>query len=465
MVCFESSHTDHRFVIEAASVDSDAGSIRHEPMQTFETNTSGQDATARLPPCNLKGYATRQSILGRRWGVFLIHHGDPLLNMPRHDFTLTDVASGRWHDEFALIPSADLELAGSDFWAIRKQTMRGGLSHGVEVVELDNGLLSLAILPTRGMGIWKGKCGGLDLEWKSPVELPVHPAFVNAHDRGGIGWLGGFNEWICRCGLDLNGPPGPDGTLHGRIANIPAHTVTASIDRTGDGTISVTGIVDESTMFGPNLRLKSTIQTTAGSNEFTVIDEVTNRQGRPAELELLYHINTGRPFLEAGARCVAPAIEVAPRDARAAEGIDDYSTYLPPTAGYSEEVYFFHLASGTDGLTTTLLRNAKGDKGLSISFDPRELPCFALWKNTQPEADGYVTGLEPATNFPNLKAFEREQGRVIRLEPGESRSFRLNIAVHATPAEVSAVESKIAELSGGRTPKMHRSPKSGWSPS
>jgi len=101
---------------------------------------------------------------------------------------------------------------------------------------------------------------------------------------------------------------------------------------------------------------------------------------------------------------------------------------------------------------------------LSIAFDPRDLPCFALWKNTQPEADGYVTGLEPASNFPNLKAFEREQGRVIRLEPGESRTYRLQIAVHATPGEVSAVESRIAELSGGRAPKVHRNPRSGWSP-
>lgn len=68
--------------------------------------------------------------------------------MPRRDFTLTDVASGRWHDDFALVPSAELELAGSDVWGIRKQTMRGGLSDGVDVVELDNGRLSLSLLPS-----------------------------------------------------------------------------------------------------------------------------------------------------------------------------------------------------------------------------------------------------------------------------------------------------------------------------
>ena len=386
------------------------------------------------------------------------------MTKPRREFTLTDVASGRWHNDFVLVPSPELDLAGSDVWSIRKHTMRGGLSEGVEVVELDNGRLSLSLLPTRGMGVWRGRCDELDLGWKSPVELPVHPAFVNALDRGGIGWLGGFNEWICRCGLDLNGPPGPEGTLHGRIANIPAHTVSAAIDTSGDGTISVTGIVDESSMFGPNLRLRSTIQTIAGSNQFTVIDEVTNRQGRPAELELLYHINTGRPFLEPGARCIVPALEVAPRDPRAAEGIDQYSTYEAPNPGYAEQAYFFDLAVGTDSKTVALLRNARGDKGLSVEFDRRELPWFTLWKNTQAEADGYVTGLEPGTNFPNLKSFERSAGRVIKLAAGESRTFRLQITIHTTVEDVAAVESNIARMIGGHAPKVHGQPRPGWSP-
>lgn len=384
--------------------------------------------------------------------------------MPLHTRTITDLSHRVWHDEFRFGASSGLRLAGAEDWSVSKHTLRGGLSDGVEFLDLNNGRLSLSILPTRGMGIWRGHCSGLDLGWKSPVEFPVHPTFVNAHDRGGIGWLAGFNEWICRCGLDLNGPPGPEGQLHGRIANIPAHNLDLTVDSDGPGTIAVTGIVDESSMFGPNLRLRSTVKTAAGSNRFTIIDEITNRRGVPGELELLYHINTGRPFLEPGARCLVPAAEVVPRDPRAAEGIDTFDTYGPPTAGYAEQVYFYDPIADGEGRTLALLRNAHGDKGLSVHFNKREMPHFTLWKNTQPDADGYVTGLEPATNFPNLKSFEREQGRVITLPPGGTWRISLEVAVHTTAEEVQSVERTITDLQRTRDRKIHRTPQPKYSP-
>lgn len=384
--------------------------------------------------------------------------------MPLYNETLTDVSRGIWRETFAIAPSPELKLAGSNLWSVNKRTLRGGTAEHVDLIELNNGRLSLSILPTRGMGIWRGFCDGLSLGWKSPVALPVHPKFVNLLDNGGLGWLRGFNEWICRCGLDLNGPPGPEGTLHGRIANIPAHLVDVSIATDGAGTISVSGVVDETTMYGPNLRLKSTVQTVAGSNRFTIIDEITNRRSVPAELELLYHVNTGPPFLEGGARCVAPTMEVAPNSARAAEGIDHYETYEPPTSGYAEQVYYFSLAADRNSRTAVLLRNGAGDRGISLHYDTRELPHFTLWKSTQAETDGYVTGLEPATNFPNLKSFEREQGRVVKLPPGGKSVHRLEIAVHSLAESVRTVEQEIAALQQGRPPKVHRQPRPGWSP-
>ena len=57
------------------------------------------------------------------------------------------------------------------------------------------------------------------------------------------------------------------------------------------------------------------LETAAGSNRLTIIDEITNLAGVPGELELLYHTNMGRPFLEPGARFVAPIVAVVPRDA------------------------------------------------------------------------------------------------------------------------------------------------------
>src|SRR5690242_11630716 len=105
---------------------------------------------------------------------------------------LTDVAQGVWTDQFELRESADLRLVGSSDWSIRKRTLRGGVSEGVDVVDLNNGVFSIVILPTRGMGLWRAKYRGIDVGWKSPVKEPVNPHFVNRSERNGLGWLAGF---------------------------------------------------------------------------------------------------------------------------------------------------------------------------------------------------------------------------------------------------------------------------------
>ncbi|MFO1020129.1 MAG: aldose 1-epimerase family protein [Planctomycetales bacterium] len=404
--------------------------------------------------------------------------------MPEKQWVLTDVASGVWRENFVAGPN---QLPDNDKprdwfptgvnWGIRRNVLRGGLSEGVEVVELNNGKLSVSVLPTRGMGLWKGTYNGLFLGWHSPVKAPVNPAFVNQVERGGLGWLSGFNEWMCRCGLDSNGAPGNDVilnneghpvstslTLHGKIANTPAHKVMAALSSNPKPKISVTGVMDESMLFGPALRLKSTVESELGSNSLVLIDEVTNMRGVPAELELLYHTNMGPPFLEKEAKVVAPVIEVAPRDARAVEGMAQYDVYSEPIAGYTEQCYWMNLLADKEQKTLVLLRNAHGDKGISLHFSKMELPCFTIWKNTQAEADGYVTGLEPATNYPNLKTFERKQGRVITLPPGGTYKATLEIQIHDDPHGVAAVEEKIQALQKTQKPVLHQTPQGKFSP-
>jgi hypothetical protein len=222
--------------------------------------------------------------------------------------------------------------------------------------------------------------------------------------------------------------------------------------------------VDETMMFGACLRLKSIVQTRAGSNRITVIDEITNLAGSDRDMELLYHTNVGGPFLEQGSRFVAPIISVAPRDRAAAAGIESFSKYAGAVAGYAEQVFYFELAANKNWRTQTLLVNSGGDKGLSLAYDTRQLPCFALWKNTQAEQDGYCTGLEPATNFPNLKEFERQQGRVLNIPPGGKHTAVLEIAVHSTRQMVEEVEKEIAALQRGREMQVHRQPRAEWSP-
>lgn len=341
-------------------------------------------------------------------------------------------------------------------WSIRRGTLTEGLSAGVEVVEVAHGDFSFRVLTTRGMGIWDAHVGDLRVGWNSPVKQPVHPAFVNVKSRNGLGWLDGFNELLCRCGLSFNGPPGTDEgmsspvesdvTLHGRVANLPAHSVEAITE--GDGRFGVKGIVDEATLFGPQLRLETSITTEIGQNAIRIQDQITNLGSAATELSLLYHTNIGPQILGEGSRLSVPATKVLPNNARSAEDAQTWQTYLPPTPGYAEQVYFFETLADENGETLALLESPDGNIGFAVEFKKSQLPCFTQWKATQALQEGYVTGLEPSTNLPNFKTFEREQGRIISLAAGETYETELTLRVLTSATEVDQARQRISEIQG-----------------
>src|SRR5688500_83541 len=123
------------------------------------------------------------------------------------------------------------KIKGGGF--VRKRVLRGGKQEGVEIIVLNNGKLEVTVIPTRGMSVAEVRLGDIRLGWGSPVKEIVHPKFINLQERGGLGWLEGFNEWMVRCGLEFAGHPGKDEfinnvgdkaemdlTLHGKIGNI-----------------------------------------------------------------------------------------------------------------------------------------------------------------------------------------------------------------------------------------------------
>ena len=385
-------------------------------------------------------------------------------------WTLTDVVNDVWLDNFST-SSDRLQLGPAQHWSLRKRTLRGGYRDGIDLIEVDNGALSYAILPTRGMGLWHGNFEGIHLGWKAPLHGPVHPRHVNTADRGGIGWLTGFDEWLCRCGLASNGPPGEDvhtdrlGTqhrellsLHGRIANQPAYYVEVRVGLDPPYELSVTGQVEEGGLFYPHLVLTTTYTTIPGSNRLVIHDAVENRGGESAEMQLLYHCNMGQPLLDAGSRVAMPMREVSPISARAAEGLGTLDTYTGPAAGFAEQVYCCDLLGDVAGRTLALLYTHAADRGLVLRFNRQELPCFTVWKNTAALEDGYVAGLEPATNYPNFKTFERSQGRVVNLPAGGQWETTWSIEAHNSTAGVAGVLAEIVSLQSQAKAVVHRKP-------
>lgn len=386
--------------------------------------------------------------------------------MACHTWTLCDVDQDLFVETLALSPK---QVGGKAVgYSVVKRALRGGLRDGVDVIEVDNGTFRFVVVPTRGMGLWHAMQGSVSLGWKSPVKGPVHPAFVRIDEASGIGWLGGFDELMVRCGLESNGAPefndqgGLRYPLHGKIANIPAHKVELTIDdETGE--ITVSGEVDEARLFGSKLRLRTQYTTRVGQPGLTVRDTVVNLSAEPGEFQLLYHTNLGVPLVGPGAKVAVPVRKMAPRDEAAVGNLSQWDTYGPEQPGVPEVCFFFQPLGDAQGRTRAVLHNAAGDQGVSLHYNLQQLPYFILWKNRHAAADGYVTGLEPAINFPNRRSFEKAHGRVAALAPGESRSFELTLEVHPSAESIATALQDVRRLQEGASATILAKPDPEWS--
>ncbi|MBX3427123.1 MAG: DUF4432 family protein [Pirellulales bacterium] len=354
-------------------------------------------------------------------------------------------------------------------WSIVGRVLTAGVSAGVEVIEINNGATTLIVIPTRGMGLWRAEREGETLGWKAPVQGPVHPQFVSLMEPSGVGWLDGFDELMVRCGLESNGSAVFDGQgrllfpLHGRIANKPAHSLQASIDAT-KGTINLRGVVDESRLQSQKLRLMTTLTTAFGSSSWKWHDEVTNLGGSTATMQMLYHINVGEPILAPGARLVAPVTSVSPHDDYPVDAeLRDYRAYPGVEANSIPQSFFFELRADHAGATEVVLIQPAGERGLAVRFNKQHLPWLTVWRSNASPGDGYVTSIEPGTNFPNPRPFEERQGRVVRLDPASSWSAEVEMDWLTDAPAVAAAELRVAALQGSMLPDIQDHPVVGWS--
>jgi Domain of unknown function (DUF4432) len=297
--------------------------------------------------------------------------------------------------------------------------------------------LSFDVLPDRGMDLGLAEYRGTPLAWLSPNGI-VAPAF---HEPTGEGWLNSFpGGLLVTCGLRNVGPPGERGGevlgLHGRASHIPATRVSYDAFWDEEGCmLQASGQIRESSVFGPNLVLRRRIRARVGESRLTIEDEIENQGFDPEPLMVLYHINLGWPLLDESSRLTSPGNPEEPpdpRDEEAKTGLDTWNQFAAPTPNFRERVFYHRPAAGIDGLAEARLENPDLGLAFSVRFNPEELPEFVQWTMT---GEGtYVLGLEPATCRVEGPTAEEAAGRVICLEPGETRSHQLEIDVvrHAT---------------------------------
>ena len=360
---------------------------------------------------------------------------------------------------------AKLQVGGDDNIGFQlSECGFGGLSKGVSKLQIHCGANSVEIIPTRGMGISKASSHETEFGWNSPVQGPVHPMWVPLAEPSGLGWLDGFDEMMVRCGISSNGAPEFDQAgklvwpLHGRIANLPTSILSVDIDE-NQGSIVAHGTVLETRFHFYRWQLETEMRLSLDSNEIEIFDRITNLSDRECSFQMLYHNNFGMPVLESGARIHASARRVAPRNAHSAKGVANWNQFSGPDPGYAEEVYFLDLASDSDGYSTVVLANSNESLAASIRYDTKSLPCFSLWKNTVGMNDGYVCGLEPATNFPNPRSFEEKHNRIVVVPPGQSVEMKFSIGmlvgnsvVEDAIKEVDSISADSAQLLGAPLP-------------
>ncbi len=274
------------------------------------------------------------------------------------------------------------------------------------------------------------------LTWLSHTGITTPEPFS---DRG-ADWLRTFGGGLLTtCGLSHVGGPEQDAHgergLHGQISNSPAEieSIIQPDLLTGKLDMSITGRMKETKIFGPSLELKRTLSGVLGQPIIRIHDEVTNRGNTIVPHMLLYHFNFGWPLVDKGTRFVWrgnwQAREGGINDQIFRDGYD-FKTCPAPLdshSGSGEAVAFIDVAHDGMGECTVGLYNAKLGLAVSMRFQKEQLPWLTNWQHWG--KGEYVTGLEPGTHPPIGQARAREQNTLLFLEPGQTRTYDLELEV------------------------------------
>lgn len=317
---------------------------------------------------------------------------------------------------------------------IETSVLDNGLGRGTRIAWINTGTgLRYKVVLDRAMDIVDAFYNQHSLAWLSHAGVMPPQPFADQ----GIDWLRTFSGGLLTtCGLSNVGGPNEKQGLHGKVSNIPAEIVSIIQPDllAGKMEMSITGIIRETTIFGPNLELRRTISGVLGEATIKIEDEVINRGNTTAPHMLLYHINLGWPLVDEGAEIFWQGKWVA-RDApnnpifREENDFHHCPAPLDSHAGPGEEAAFIDVAADEQGECHCGIRNPQIGLALSIIFQKHQLPWLTNWQHWG--KGEYVTGLEPGTNPPIGQAKAREENTLIYLAPNESRRYDLVLKVEA----------------------------------
>jgi hypothetical protein len=329
---------------------------------------------------------------------------------------------------------------------------------GIETSVLDNG-------PGRGNRIaWINTGSGLRFKVVIDRAMDIADAFYHQHSiawlsHAGIttpipsgkklDWLSSFGGGLfTTCGLSHIGGPETDEFgergLHGKISNLKAdvESIVQPDPIAGKMEMSITGRMKETQVLGPSLELKRTISATLGESTIRIYDEVINKGNLPAPHMLLYHFNFGWPLVDEGANIIWKG-DWKPREGNSnkifAEGNNFHKCQFPLDEhnGTGEEAAFIDIIQDDLGFCNCGIHNSEIGLAVFLKFQKKQLPWLTNWQHWG--KGEYVTGLEPGTNPPIGQAKARENNELIFIQPGETRSYELQIDVMSDSGKINKV--------------------------
>lgn len=306
----------------------------------------------------------------------------------------------------------------SQLYGVEEVRLVGGRGDGMRLLNIKNGKgLELTLSADRCADISRLSLCGVNFGYFAPCGY-VAPTY---YDHVGAGFLKSFTAgFLTTCGLSAVGSPcvddGEETPLHGTISNTPAEIVNYWTD---DKYIHVMARIRDAQIFGRQLLLDREYLISLDSNEMTMTDTVTNIGSREVPLQMLYHCNIGYPLLDEDTELSIPSVEVTPRNAHAAEDIQNCLKMEKPQPDYEERCYFHKM----QGEAKVIVYNKKLSKGLIMSYDSNVLKYFTEWKMMG--VHDYVLGIEPGNTLPDGRDVMRAKGLLEMLAPGERKTHSI----------------------------------------
>jgi hypothetical protein len=338
---------------------------------------------------------------------------------------------------------------------VRQVVLDDGTERGVRALEFRTGSgLAFDVLVDRAMDIGPAEFGGRSFGWRSATGFR-HPGLHEYADEDGLSWLRSFSGLMVTGGLDhtlfggrvdasnYHYPPRPTVShgLHGRVANIPARLIGAGETWSGDEcTLWAEGEVRQAAIFGEHLQLRRRIEADLGGSEIRLMDTVTNLGFDRTAHMFLYHINLGWPLLDEGSRFVAPIRQTVWCTPSVAEQRASYQRMPTPQPGFVEQVYAHELVADAHGDVRAALVNERQELAVAVEWSAAEFPHFFEWLHLREGA--YALGIEPSTHAVGGDQTARDDGSMIWLEHGESRSYSTRFGVvHGIDAVHSLIQT------------------------